>query len=470
MTNPTVHAFSNDILADHDATALADLIRRKEVSASEVTEAALARAQKINPALNAIQLDTSVTARQAAQAPHSGFFSGIPTYIKDNTDLAGLPSEQGSQAVHARPAKHDNAFARQFLAQGFVVLGKSKLPEFGFNASTEFDGLPPTRNPWNPEFSSGASSGGSAVLVASGVVPIAHANDGGGSIRIPAAACGLVGLKPSRDRHINAEPIRILPHNIVSEGVVTRSVRDTANFFAEAERYYQNKKLKPIGKVEGPSNKRLRIGMILDSITGHATDEETRQAVLSTATRLEKSGHKIEDMPMPVPSSFEEDFSIYWGMLSFLLGNLGKLANPDFNFQETENLTKGLYKLYRKNILRTPAVLYRLKKTYHLYAKTFRNYDIILSPVLAHTTPRLGWLSPTHDFETHFERLTRYVSFTPLNNASGGPAISLPLATTREGLPLGVHFSANHGDERTLLELAFELEADQPFRRIQDMK
>lgn len=464
--NAPIHSFTNDILATHDATALADLLRRGEIHATEVVEASLARAEKVQPILNPIQLATPDIAHIAAKNPRDGFFSGVPIYIKDNTDIAGLPTEQGSQAVHARPAKKTGAFAKQLLAQGFIVQGKSRLPEFGFNASTEFDGLPPTRNPWNPEYSCGASSGGSAVLVASGVVPIAHANDGGGSIRIPAAACGLVGLKPTRGRFIDAEAVRVLPLNIIGEGVVTRSVRDTANFFAEAERYYKNPKLPTIGRVTHFNKKRLRIGLVLDSITGHATDAETRNAVLNTAKQLEKLGHFVSEMPLPVSPSFADDFSLYWGMLSFMMSKLGRLGSPDFRAEETENLTKGLYQLYRKNMLKTPLVLYRLKKTHQLYANTFRQYDVILSPVLAHTTPRLGWLSPTESFETHFERLLNYVSFTPLNNAAGGPAISLPLGQTHEGLPIGAHFSATHGAEKTLLELAYELEEAMPFRRI----
>lgn len=470
MTDPVaVHAFGDDLLADHDATALADLIRRGEVSAGEIAETALARAAKIQPALNAIQLETPAAARQAARRTSEGFFAGVPTYVKDNTDLAGLPTNQGSRAVHAPPAKADGAFARQFLAQGFVVLGKSKMPEFGFNATTEFAGLPPTRNPWHTEFSCGASSGGSAALVAAGVVPIAHANDGGGSIRIPAAACGLVGLKPTRGRLVDSEAARSLPLNIIGEGVVTRSVRDTANFFAEAERYFRHPKLAPVGKVEGPGAQRLRIGLVTDSITGHPTDAETRDTVLATARLLEKLGHTVGEMPLPITPAFVQDFSTYWGMLSFMVSTFGRrLMSPDFNAAETDNLSKGLAALYRKNLLKTPWVLHRLKKTQVAYAEAFRQYDVILSPVLGHTTPRLGWLSPAQDFDTVFERLLKYVSFTPLNNAAGGPAISLPLGATADGLPIGVHFSATHGAERTLLELAFELEAAQPFRRIQD--
>lgn len=465
------HAFGNDILSDHDATTLAGMIRRGDVSAREVTEAALARAAKIQPALNAIQLETPSAALSASSKTGNGVFAGVPTFVKDNTDLAGLPTNQGSQAVRARPAKADGAFAKQFLAQGMVVLGKSKMPEFGFNATTEYAGLAPTRNPWHPEFSSGASSGGSAVLVAAGVVPLAHANDGGGSIRIPAAACGLIGLKPSRGRLVDSEAARSLPLNIVSEGVVTRSVRDTANFYAGAEQYFRNHKLPAIGQVEGPGKKRLRVGLVLDSITGHATDADTRNTVLATASLLEKLGHNVSEMPLPIKPGFVSDFSTYWGMLSFMVSTFGrKIMSPDFDAALTDNLSKGLAALYRKNLLKTPLVIYRLKKTQEDYARVFSQYDVILSPVLGHTTPRLGWLSPEQSFDVIFERLLKYVSFTPLNNAAGSPAISLPMGSTADGLPVGVHFSAAHGAERTLLELAFELEGEQPWRRIQDQR
>lgn len=465
----TVHAFSNDILANHDAVALADLIRRREISPAEVTQAAIARAEQVNPALNAIRLETFEAARQQARQPLQGVFAGVPTFIKDNTDLRGLPTSQGSQAVHPRPAKADGAFARQFLQQGVICLGKSQLPEFGLNASTEFLGQPPTRNPWHTDYSSGASSGGSAALVAAGVVPLAHANDGGGSIRIPAAACGLVGLKPTRGRLVDGEAARTLPVNIVSEGVVTRSVRDTAHFYAGAEKYFRNAKLPAIGLVEGPGRKRLRIGVVYDSITGHPSDDDTRRTVGDTARLLAGSGHHVTEMALPITPRFIDDFSTYWGMLSFLVSRFGhRILSPDFNADELDNLTKGLAALYRRNALKTPLVLYRLRKTWDDYARVFRDYDIVLSPVLAHSTPELGWLSPEQPFEELFERLLRYVSFTPLNNAAGSPAISLPMGATAQGLPVAVHCSAAHGAERTLLELAFELEQAKPWRRIQD--
>lgn len=468
-TAKTVHAFRDDALADHDAVALAALLRKGEVSAVEVIEAAIARAEAVNGTLNAIQLPAFAQARALAGRTPAGVFAGVPTFVKDNTDIAGLPTGHGSQAVRPAPAPVTGSFAQQFLAQGLVPLGKSTLPEFGFNASTEFMGRAPTRNPWHTDYSSGASSGGSAALVAAGVVPIAHANDGGGSIRIPAAACGLVGLKPTRSRLLDRE-VQMLPVNIVADGVVTRSVRDTAHFFAGAERFFHNRKLPPIGLVEGPGQRRLRIGLVFDSITGHATDADTRATVEATARLLEGMGHQVEEMPLPITRQFADDFSHYWGMLSFLVSTFGPRLFPGgFDASQLDNLSVGLARMYRREIWRTPAIIYRLRRSQQQYARAMQTYDAVLSPVLAHTTPKLGWLSPEQAFEQLFERLTRYVSFTPLNNATGSPAISLPMGATAEGLPIAVHFSARHGDERTLLELAYALEAAQPFRRIQDM-
>lgn len=465
----TAHAFTHDVLADHDATALAALIRRGEISATEAAQAAIARARRVQPRINAVEVEAYDEAlRAVGGASRGGVFAGVPTFVKDNTDVKGLPSRHGSAAIPARPAEATSAFARQYLSTGLTVLGKSTLPEFGFNASTEFMHREPTRNPWHTDYSCGASSGGSAALVAAGVVPIAHANDGGGSIRIPAAACGLVGLKPTRDRHINSESVRSLPVNIISEGVVTRSVRDTAHFMAAIEHYWRNPRLKPVGLVEGPGRRRLRIGLVVDSFTG-PSDADTRATVLATARLLQGLGHEVFEIPMPVDEQFAEDFSIYWGMLSFLVSNFGhKVIHPDFDKRRLDNLSQGLAALYRRNILKTPFVIYRLKRLARQYAAAFSTMDAVLSPVLAHTTPAIGHLSPAQDFDELFARLTRYVSFTPLNNAAGSPAISLPMGATTEGLPIAIHLSANQGEERTLLELAFELESAKPFRRLQD--
>lgn len=469
MTSERVHAFDpDDALGDLDAVDIAGLIQSGDVSAREITEAAIARASAVNPHLNGIQLETFEQALTDSATPRDGVFCGVPTFVKDNTDLKGLPTDQGSQAVNARPAKDHSPFAKQFLAQGFTVLGKSTLPEFGFNASTEYQGLPPTRNPWNTDYSSGASSGGSAVLVAAGVVPIAHANDGGGSIRIPAAACGLVGLKPTRGRVIDAPEARTMPVNIISNGVVTRSVRDTAHFMAGAEKFFSNPRFPRIGLVEGPAARRLRIGVIMDSVTGIRTDEDTRAVVRDTAMLLEKLGHTIVEAPLPVDEKFIDDFTHYWGMLAFATKNFGKkFMGPHFDKTRTDDLTNGLAKAFLHQIHRTPGAIRRLRRTEQVYAESFADYDLILSPTLGCTTPKLGHLSPEVPFDELLTRLVNYVAFTPINNTAGSPAISLPMGTSVEGMPIGVHFSAKHGEERTLLEIAYELEAAKPFARIQ---
>ena len=243
--------------------------------------------------LDAIVVDDVERALRLAAGPLTGRLAGVPTYVKDNTDVAGLATRQGSRAMPDVPAAADAPFTTQLRAAGLVPLGKSSLPEFGWSASTEFDEWDPTRNPWDTAFSSGASSGGAAALVASGVVPIAHANDGGGSIRIPAAACGLVGLKPTRGRLAPDVHAAQLPVDVVCNGVLTRTVRDTAHFLAAAEAHRTAPGLPPVGLVEGPSARRLRVGLVLDSLTDPPTDADTRAAVLATAELLTSLGHDV---------------------------------------------------------------------------------------------------------------------------------------------------------------------------------
>ncbi|QBJ96651.1 amidase [Rhodococcus sp. ABRD24] len=467
--DPRVHAFRDDALGDLDATGVAARIAIGDVSAREVVQAAIERAETVQDQLNGIEVRDFERALRLASAPRGGVFSGVPTIVKDNVDVAGLPTGQGSSAFTPAPARRDSDFVTQFQSTGAVSIGKSRLPEFGFSAATEYADADPVRNPWNPEYSPGASSGGSAALVASGVLPFAHANDGGGSIRIPSAACGLVGLKPTRGRTVADAADKTMPVRLVTQGVVTRSVRDTARFFAAAENYYRNPKLPPIRLVERPGSTRLRIGVIVDSVAGVPTDDETRKSVHATAELLAGLGHHVEDAALPVGQWFKHDFELYWGFLAFAISTGGKrMFGPTFDRTKTDNLTRGLDALYRKHMVETPRMLYRLQRTQRTYSQMFQKYDVVLSPVLAHTTPKLGYLSPAQDFETLFPRLATYAAFTPLNNVSGGPAISLPLHQTSTGLPLASHFSADLGDERTLLELAFELEEARPWRRIQD--
>lgn len=463
-----VHAFRDDALGEHDAVGLAAAIRRGEVGAAEAARDAAERVRAVEARLNAVQ--THIEAPTPQPATGVGALAGVPAFVKDNTDYLGLPTGHGSAAFEPRPARRHAPFTRQFLSSGVTVLGKTRLPEFGFSPSTEYEAAEPVRNPWNTGFSAGGSSGGSAALVAAGAVPIAHANDGGGSIRIPAACCGLVGLKPTRGRVVMNAQSRQLPLDIVSDGVVSRSVRDTAAFLAAAETHWRNPKLPPVGLVEGPARRRLRIGFLVDSPNGVRADADTRAAVAETVARLERLGHTVTPVELRLDARFTDDFLTYWGLLSFLLGVTGRTLGAEFDRRRMDGLSQGLREAYLKDWRRTPGVLRRLKRTKEAYAASFRGLDLVLSPVLAHTTPPIGHLSPTVPYETLIERILAYVAFTPVNNVVGTPSLSLPAAgATEDGLPIGVMFSGRPGAERTLLELAFELEADRPFRRIQDL-
>ena len=466
MTRRRVHAFTDDALGDHDAVALAELVASGERSPQELAEAAAARADAVESELHAI-----VGARfaQPRYATEHGRLFGVPTFVKDNTDLRGVPTTHGSEAFTAHPAKADGAYARQYLATGMTVLGKSRLPEFGFSASTEFMTAEPVHNPWNTAYTVGASSGGSAALVAAGVVPIAHANDGGGSIRIPAACAGLVGFKPSRHRHVDGEEARHLPINMISEGVVTRTVRDTALFVAAAEDDWRSPVLPPVGLVTGPADRQLRIGLVLESVTAAEVDAPTRDAVLHTAGLLERAGHIVEPIELPVGRQFADDFVQYWGLLAELACAAGRFTfDRSFDTSKVDGLTAGLRAHHRRNLWRTPGALRRLRGIRRAYAAMFARHELVLSPVLAHVTPLLGHLSPQVPYPELIERLERWVAFTPLNNITGSPAISLPLGMTDERLPIGVQLSAACGDDRTLLETAYLLEQAQPFPRITD--
>ncbi len=468
MTDKRIHAFQDDALGEHDATALAELVRQGKRSASELTEAVIARIEQVDGQLHAIAQEDFIRARQAAQGTQQGAFAGVPTLIKDNIDVAGLVTQNGTQACHPAPCKKDSGVTRQFRAQGFTLLGKSRLPEFGLNPSCEPAEGEPVRNPWHTDYSSGASSAGAAALVASGALPIAHANDGGGSIRIPAACCGLVGLKPSRARLVNSEASRSLPVNIVCEGVLSRSVRDTANFMAAAEQYHYNKRYPRTGKIEGPGKQRRRIGLLIDSITAEATDTTTRAVVENTAKQLEQLGHTVEPIAVPVDAQFIDDFLVYYGFLALSLQTAGKfMFSRDFDKQKLEPLTRGLARYTRKRLLKLPGAIHRLRRSHLATADVFAQYDAILSPVLSRTTPEIGYLDPTQPAEELIPKLVNYVSFTPANNAAGSPAISLPMGQDEQELPVGIQLAANHGAEGLLLELAFELEAAQPWRRIQ---
>ncbi|MBK9328404.1 MAG: amidase [Sphingobacteriales bacterium] len=469
--NNKINAFANDALGTLDAVGVAEAIASKKISVAEATEAAIARAEKVNGALNAIVLKTYDDARHTENLNDKGLLYGVPAFIKDNENIKGYPTQKGTGAFKAKPAKSNSKYVKQFLSTGVNCIGKSTLPEFGFICSTENERWGITRNPWDTEYTTGGSSSGSAALVASGVVPIAIANDGAGSTRLPASCCGLVGLKPTRDRLKPMFGTETLPVNIVYSGVLTRTVRDTAAFYAAAEQYYRNSKLPELGHVQLPVNRRLRIAFfenLPDGRQGHM-DEDTYRVQLETARLLESLGHKVEMIKVPV--NIEEltvHYLNYYGFLSYMTSNFGRLVlGSKVDKSVLEPFTLGLMNTFSKNKLALPGSLRTLKRVAEKTERDIeKDFDLVMTSVTTKTTPKIGYFSPTLSYEEVAYRAADFASFLPLFNISGSPAIALPLGVASNGMPVGVQFAAPHGQDRLLLELALELESVQPFRQI----
>ena len=304
-------------------------------------------------------------------------------------------------------------------------------------------------------------------MVAAGVVPLAHANDGGGSIRIPASVNGLVGLKPTRGRLAQDALMRQMPVRIVSDGVVTRSVRDTAAFFRESEKVYRALHLPPVGDLTRPGRRRLRIGVVTEGV-GRSASPEVTELTLKVAAELEELGHRVEQVDAPVEASFPHDFLLYWSSLAYFLVRGGRRTHGvSWNPDNLDHVTHGLAAHARRHLHRMPGAIRRLRRSSRASAEFFTSHDVVLTPTLATETPRVGWLDPTQHYEQVMDRVLDWVAFTPLQNATGDPAISLPLATTASGLPQGMMLGAGAGHEATLIELAYELEEAIPFARIQ---
>ncbi|MGV0626571.1 amidase [Mycolicibacter minnesotensis] len=465
-----LHAFGDDALGDDDTVGLVQRLRAGEVSAAELVDAAIARTEAVNPHLNGMAYRAFDRARAVARqtsGSSSGYFAGIPTFVKDNVDVAGMPTMRGTDAWDPAPAAADGEFPRTYLATGLNPLGRTRMSEFGFSASAEHPRLGAVRNPWDTDYTAGASSSGSAALVAAGVAPIAHANDGGGSIRIPAACNGLVGLKPSQGRFPLDKEFRQMPLRIVINGVLTRSVRDTAVFYREAERLWRNHRIAPVGDVTGPGRGRLKIAVLTRSI-GRDCSAEVRAETMKTAALLEDLGHRVEQVERPpIPDSFADDFVLYWAFLAMALVRMGRQSfGPSFDRERLDDLTLGLDRLAGRRLYRLPLALGRLAASRRHSARFFRDYDVLLTPTLAHATPRIGYLDPAVGYDQLIERLMDWVAFTPLQNVTGEPSISLPLAQSAGGLPLGMMFSAPLGQDARLLELAYELEQAKPWTTI----
>lgn len=458
-----------------DATGQAELVQSGEATASELVEAAIDRVEKVNPALNAVVRPMYEEARRAASGDvNSGPFSGVPFLLKDLTAAyAGVPLSSGSRFSEKLVPDHDSEIVTRFKRAGLVTVGKTNTPEFGIQPTTEPALFGPSRNPWDTGHSTGGSSGGAAAAVAAGVVPMAHANDGGGSIRIPASCCGIFGLKPTRARNPLGPDFGDVMSGLVAEHAVTRSVRDSAALLdavsgpAPGDPYVAPDPERPFREEVGADPGTLRIAFAATTPAGTPLDDECIAAVRDAARLCESLGHEVEEASPPVDGgALTEAFTVLWSAgvasgIDGLAGLIGRLPAED----ELEPLTRALYEMGRgfsaSEYLLAVGALQRVSR---VVAGFFGEYDLWLTPTLGEPPPPLGTFdAPPDDPLGGFRRSTVYVPFTPLFNVTGQPAMSVPLYWTATGLPVGSHFAGRFGDEATLLRLAAQLEEARPW-------
>jgi amidase len=449
-----------------DATQLASMIRSKEISASEAVEEAIKRAEAVQPQINFMVTDTFAMAREKAKTPQTGPFAGVPFLVKDLDNVAGVVTRFGSASTaNAPPAEKDDVFVGAMFAAGLICIGKSAAPENGYLPTTEPLAFPPAKNPWDTTRSTAGSSGGAAAATAAGVVPMAHANDGGGSIRFPAANNGLVGLKPSRGRMIDEEP-GARPLDLAVQGVVSRTVRDTAGFFAACEVSGAGAVFPAVGMVTGPSKTRLKVGVLTTGFSGVEPEAEVGGILQATAKLLEAQGHTITGTTKwPTAPTFGDDFLAYWSLgaaqdVAGVEKLLGKKADETMVEPFTLRMAANAAALKPADI---EALQTRLLAASSAYDEWIKGFDVVISPVFTSPPSPLGFFRGDVPFDTLRERLLHEVGYTLIHNISGAPAISLPLGWTTGGLPVGIQFSAANGAEKTLLELAYEIEAAQPW-------
>lgn len=452
--------------APDDAIALASKIRQKQISPLDAVNAAIARARALQPKLNFLVTGGFEQAqKRAASATLRGPFAGVPFLIKDLNDIKGLPTKLGSRARQkAKSEEHQGPYMDSFTNAGLVVLGKSATPELGLSPTTEPLAFGPTHNPWNVAHSSGGSSGGSAAAVAARIVPVAHGNDGGGSLRIPASCCGVFGMKLSRGRLIKDHQGRS-PIDFAMQHVLSISVRDSAAFVALSESPNLPSGMAPIGTDRPAKRGPLKIAVVYTSDSGLQPDQDVRAAVDDAVSLLGSMGHHVQAAKFPMADNFMDDFTLF-----FAAGAMRAVARahtllgraPDT--REFEPFTLGLAEFATRAGPHGMAnAVERLKKAGTQFNNWISDYDVVVSPVLRTAPPKLGYLAPDVPFETLVERTKNYMGYTPIHNISGAPAMSVPLHWTKAGLPIGVQFSAAPGDEKTLFELAYALETARPW-------
>lgn len=463
-------------LAFLDATAQAALVRSGELRPAELLEHALARIDRLNPELNAVvtRLDESA-ARSLEALDSSAPFAGVPFLLKDLVaDAAGTPRSDGSAFVAGRyVAAGDSELVRRFRRAGLVVVGKTNTSEFGLLPTTEPECFGPTVNPWNPRLGSGGSSGGSAAAVAAGLVAAAHASDGGGSIRVPASCCGLVGLKPTRGRNSYAPQLGDVAGGILCDHVVTRSVRDSAALLdatsgpVPGDPSVPPPNGRPFVQELQRGPRRLRIGLGTVALTGAAAHAECAAAATGAARVLEDLGHEVVEASPEVASEqlFKSFGQVMTGYLGWCIRHWSRALRREPAEADFEAVT---WRMYQHSLEQSSAdyllAWQGLQACCRDFARFFERCDVWLTPTLVVPPAPLGYFAYHHEIRMqHIEHLGHYTGFTLVANASGHPAISLPLHWSEEGLPIGVQLTGRFGGEGVLLGLAGQLEQAVPW-------
>lgn len=458
-----------------DATGQAELIVRGEATPVELVEAAIERIEATNPALNAVVTPMFDQAREAASgALPEGQFTGVPYLLKDLTaTYAGVRMTGGSAFLAEFVPTVDSDLVRRLKRAGFVVVGKTNTPELGIQPTTEPALFGPCRNPWDPARTAGGSSGGSAAAVSAGMVPAAHGNDGGGSIRIPASCCGVFGLKPTRGRNPLGPNFGDIMGGLVSEHALSRSVRDSAAILdatsgpAVGDPYFAPPPERPYREEVGQAPGRLRIAFAELSPLDGPVHPECREAVREAAALCEELGHTVvEAAPTLEPDSYVAMFMAIWAAgCAWSVEGLRVVTGRTPTAEGFEPLTWALYQ--RGKAVGATEYLLALQGLQQLarrVAAFFVEHDLWLTPTLAEPPFELGTLDfPPERLEEGFRRAFAFTPFTSLCNVTGQPAMSVPLHWSAAGLPVGVQFAGRYGDEATLFRLAAQLEEARPW-------
>jgi amidase len=456
------------------AGQLAELVRGGELSSRELVEGCLDRIEALNGELNVfvhVDADGALAAADAVGADDERPFAGVPIAIKDTAAVAGMPYTLGSDAFGDFVPPHDAFVVRRLREAGFVIVGKTNLPEFGILPVTEPRRFGPTRNPWDTDRTPGGSSGGTAAAVAAGIVPLGHGSDGGGSIRIPAACCGLVGLKPSRGR-VSRGPEQG-DDFLVQDGVLTHTVGETAALldvlagYEPGDATWAPPPAEPFATAAGREPGRLRIGVTTTAAIDAPLDPLCERAVRDAAELLGSLGHEVEEVEAPwAGQDLLEVFTLVFGTpiaMGLFFG--AQVTGREPGEEMVEPLSWTIWNGIReRNALEYLLARTQLGAFTRAIVALWNDYDVVMTPALAQRPVRIGEIDACSDQPwDDFRRSGQFTPYTAIFNVTGQPAISLPLFHGEDGLPLGVQLAGKPAGEGELLALAAQLEAARPW-------